>query len=1377
VIHDVPGPTLQRMYEAFVASIDGVVWEGDVESRQLTFVSPEAERMLGYPLATWLISGFWAQHLHPDDREWAIESRARAAAARGGTELEYRMLDARGRTVWVRDLVSVGEDTHAPKLCGVMIDVTERKQSEDERRAHLRFLQAMDRVNRAIQGTNDRDRMLQGVLDVVLDIFACDRAWLVSPCDPDAIAWRPMMQRTRPGTTGGVMHRVDFLMDHDMARLMRGALDADEPVASGPSVDQPVADVLVTALAVKSSLTMALRLHLGQPLMFELHQCMHPRSWTAQERRLFHEVGRRLADAVTGLTAFRDLQEGAERLRLAVKASDVGLWDWDITSGTVSYSPEYKRQLGYRDDEFSNDVDEWRRRVHPDDIDAILEGLGAYFESDQIVRETEFRMRHKDGSWRWIFSRGEVRRNATGAPVRMLGCHLDITDRKRADQERQGHVWFLESMDRVNRAIQGAIDLDQLMDDVLEATLSIFDCDRAYLVHPCDPSADTWSVLVERARPEFGTIADAHRDVPMTAEVAERFRILRTTDGPVQFGPGAAHELTKRSEEYGVRSMMATAVHPHADQAYAFGLQQCSRVRTWTADEERLLQEIGRRLADGLTSRFVLGSLRESESRLAAAQRVAHVGHWERDFVARRVTVSPEMLRIFGLGRDHPRDLDEWDALWQTVVHPDDRAHTLAALRAALQDGPRYDIEYRVVRPDGQERFLRSQGDILERDATRPRRMFGTVQDITEFRRAQDELRASESRFRVFVDHATDAFFLHGRRGEILDVNQQACDSLGYTRAELVGMGPAEIDIDTDLQSTIASRLQAGEVMAFDSRHRRKDGSTFPVEVRLRRFRMHGKQFAVALVRDITQRKEAERTVAESYSLLNAVVEGTPAAVFVKDLAGRYLMINSIGARSFGLTIEEIVGNDDQQLFPPGIADEIVEHDRRVLASGEPETMEETGTLRGVPRVFLTSRGVYRDAHGRIIGLVGFSRDITELKRLEQQFRQAQKMEAVGQLAGGIAHDFNNLLTAIIGFGEMAFNGLAADDPNRELLIEIRRAGHRAANLTRQLLAFSRKQVLRPEVVSLNTLLRDVIKLLERLISEDIEVVLSADDALGLTQIDPSQFEQAIINLAVNARDAMPQGGRLTIETGNVEIDAAHAARHQDVEPGSYVTVAVSDTGHGMDEDTRGRIFEPFFTTKAVGEGTGLGLAMVYGFVKQSGGHVEAASEPGHGTTFRILLPRVFDAEATPAPPEDAAPIPRGHETVLLVEDEEVVRNLSRRVLQSAGYTVLVARQGPEAILLAGQHDGPIHLLATDLVMPRMSGLELASQLAQTRPDMRILLMSGYPNESVISHGVPPAARLLQKPFNGGALARAVRQVLDSDSPSNGANPAPKSTA
>jgi two-component system cell cycle sensor histidine kinase/response regulator CckA len=1174
------------MYEAFVASIGGIVWEGDVESRQLTFVSKEAERVLGYPVGLWLMPGFWARHVHPDDRECAIESRRRVHSGERSREIEYRMLDPHGRVVWIRDLVSVTDGPGVLNLCGVMLDVTDRK---------------------------------------------------------------------------------------------------------------------------------------------------------------------------------RDRQEDAERLQLAVKASNIGLWDWNVAAGTVIFSREYKRQLGYEDGDFGNDVGEWRRRVHPDDIDAIEDGLRAFFESDQTARESEFRMRHKDGSWRWIFSRGEVRRAADGTPLRMLGSHLDITDRKRADQDRQAHVWFLESMDRVNRAIQGAIGLDQLMEDVLEATLSIFDCDRAVLANPCDPDADTWSVIVERARPEYARDADEYRDVPMTPDVAEQCRILRAADGPVQFGPGAAHAISARSQESGVCSMLVTAVYPHADEPSAFALHQCSRERTWTAAEERLLQVIGRRLADGLTSRFVLRSLRESEGRLAAAQRVAHVGHWERDFAGGLVTVSPELLRIFGLGPDYPRDLAGWEALWRSLVHPDDREQAASALNAALRGGERYDVEYRLQLADGQTRIVHSQGDVVDGAPGRPRRMFGTVQDITEFRRAQDELRASESRFRVFVDHATDAFFLHDRRGVILDVNQQACDSLGYTREELVGMSPQQIDLDTDFQTRIGSRLESGEVLALDSRHRRKDGTTFPVEVRLRRFRMDGRRYAVALVRDITQRKEAERALIESYNLLNAVVEGTPGAVFVKDLNGRYLMINSIGARWFGLTVDEVIGKDDRDLFPPKIADEIVEHDRRVLDSGEPQTIEESATMRGVSRVFLTSRGVYRDAQKQVIGLVGFSRDITELKRLEQQFRQAQKMEAVGQLAGGIAHDFNNLLTAIIGFGEMAFNGLAPADPNRELLSEIRRAGQRAANLTRQLLAFSRKQVLRPEVVSLNTLLCDVIKLLQRLISEDIEIALAPDDTLGLTLIDPGQFEQAIINLAVNARDAMPQGGRLDIQTRNIEIDEDYASVRDEVEPGSYVMVAVSDTGHGMDEKIRSRIFEPFFTTKDVGDGTGLGLAMVYGFVKQSGGHVEAYSEPGHGTTFRICLPRVFETEATPVAADDMAPIPKGHETVLLVEDEEVVRNLSRRVLQSAGYTVLVARHGPEAILLAGQHEGPIHLLATDLVMPRMSGLEVASQLSQSRPDMRILLMSGYPNEAVIRHGVPAGASLLQKPFNAVALARAVRHVLDAE--------------
>ena len=389
--------------------------------------------------------------------------------------------------------------------------------------------------------------------------------------------------------------------------------------------------------------------------------------------------------------------------------------------------------------------------------------------------------------------------------------------------------------------------------------------------------------------------------------------------------------------------------------------------------------------------------------------------------------------------------------------------------------------------------------------------------------------------------------------------------------------------------------------------------------------------------------------------------------------------------------------------------------------------------------------------------------EIEQREDVEAQLRQAQKMEAIGQLTGGVAHDFNNMLAIIIGNLELLLRRLPGDDPRVQGPANNALNGAMmAAELTKQLLAFARQQALQPKPTDINRCIRDMSALLRRSLGENIKIETIQTGGLWPAFVDRAQLESAIVNLAVNSRDAMGGAGKLTIETANTVLDRSYAQQHLEVTAGQYVMVAVTDTGHGMDEDTRSRIFEPFFTTKAVGEGTGLGLAMVYGFVKQSGGHVEASSVPGHGTTFRIFLPRVFDAEATPLPAEEAAPIPKGHETILLVEDEEAVRSLSRRVLQSAGYTVLVARHGPEAILLAGQHDGPIHLLATDLVMPRMSGLEVASQLAQARPDIRILLMSGYPNEAVIRHGVPAAAKLLQKPFNPGALARAVRQVLDS---------------
>jgi two-component system, cell cycle sensor histidine kinase and response regulator CckA len=370
-------------------------------------------------------------------------------------------------------------------------------------------------------------------------------------------------------------------------------------------------------------------------------------------------------------------------------------------------------------------------------------------------------------------------------------------------------------------------------------------------------------------------------------------------------------------------------------------------------------------------------------------------------------------------------------------------------------------------------------------------------------------------------------------------------------------------------------------------------------------------------------------------------------------------------------------------------------------------------------------------------------------------------MEAVGRLAGGIAHDFNNLLTVINGYGELIFNRLGPDDPNREPLAEVLRSGERATNLTRQLLAFSRKQVLQPQVVSLNALLGELRKLLRPLIGEDVELSFVPDRDLGLVKVDPAQFEQAIINLVVNARDAMPDGGTLIIETRNGEWDESFVASHAEVRRGRYVLIVVGDSGTGMDEATQARIFEPFFTTKGPAKGTGLGLAMVYGFVKQSGGHIEVDSEPGRGTTFKIYLPRADETTPAAKSARDLK-VPHGTETVLLVEDEDAVRTLARYVLRSSGYNVLEAGTGQEAVEIAMAYENAIDLLVTDVVMPGMSGRQLADSLVLTRPDIRILFMSGYTDEAILRHNVLEASiAFLQKPFSPTGLARKVREVLD----------------
>jgi len=695
-----------------------------------------------------------------------------------------------------------------------------------------------------------------------------------------------------------------------------------------------------------------------------------------------------------------------------------------------------------------------------------------------------------------------------------------------------------------------------------------------------------------------------------------------------------------------------------------------------------------------------------------------------------------------GIGRD-----ESYDDAWKSRVHPGDLDRALVAWAAALSDESEYHSEYRLRAADGSYRWNTSRGKPLRGEDGTVRWWIGTCTDIDDLVRAEQALAASEDRWRALAEAGTEAIMVHDG-ASIVDANRALAELFGYSRDELVGMEPRSLDGFGDL-GPCATR--SGEE-PYDRVCTRRDGTRIVVETSSRTCDYLGRRVCVVTMRDVTEQRRTERERDNLAQLADrsrdfiglARLDGT---VFYLNPAGRALVGLERDQPLDGVLVQDFSAPEDVELMKhrvlPTLLGEGTWHGAwRFRHFGTGDTVE-VDTLRFLVRDERTGEPRF---------IANISRDLSERNRLEEQLRHAQKMEAVARLAGGVAHDFNNILTVVRGYTQLLLDSLE-DGTAIADVAEIAAAADRASALTSQLFAFGRRDPLAPRVLNLDLIVADMERLLRRLIGEHIQLVARRTTSLGNVRADPGQIEQVIANLVVNARDAMPAGGTVTLSTANVDLRHALHDGVLSAPPGPYVRITVADTGVGIDEQTRQRIFEPFFTTKPAPEGTGLGLAMVYGIVEGLDGDLRVESRPGAGARFEVYLPRVADAVVPEPLPETGE---RGGETVLLVEDDPAVRNVVRRMLEGLGYAVVEASGAINALDLVAETAVDVDLLLTDVVMPVMSGPELSVEIRKLRPRVRVLFVSGFSDRHV-------EGSLLQKPFTVAQLGSRIRQVLDTD--------------
>jgi PAS domain S-box-containing protein len=884
------------------------------------------------------------------------------------------------------------------------------------------------------------------------------------------------------------------------------------------------------------------------------------------------------------------LRLSEERLRYTLEATNDGLWDWDLRTGIVYWSPRSYTMLGYEPDEFPVTYDVWRSLIHPDDLAACEPTVQASLETGEPF-VIEFRFKRKDGSWQWVLGRGRcVEQDTDSNPLRMLGTHLDLTERKQAEE-----------------------------------------------------------------------------------------------------------------------------------------------------------------------------ALRESEERFRLLNESSPVGMFRTDEKGAVLYTNPQWRRITGLTLEESLGFG-----WTKALHPDDIGRILEDWGECLREEKGYSGEFRFLAASGEVRWVYTSTAPIRSACGEVVGHVGMNQEITERKRVE----AERARLIDILETTSDFVSTSTPHGRLTYLNRAGMRMLGWPEDESIA-GRHIPDVHPDwayqliktegIPAAIAHGVWEGETALLSF-----GGKEIPVSqvIMARKSPAGNVEYLSTIIRDITERKDAELAIIAERNKAQAYLEVANVIFVALDTSGIVTLINRKGCDLLGYREEEILGKSWFDHFLPTELREPVKAVFRQIVNDDLTPVEHyenpVRTRDGEERMIAWHNSILRGDQGEVLGTLSCGEDVTDRRQLEEQYRQAQKMEAIGQLAGGVAHDFNNLLQVIQGNTEIALNETGLQSTVRDELAEVTNAASRATALVRQLLAFSRRQLLKLEHLALDEVVHELAKMLKRVISENIALNIRSVPDLKVVNADRGQIEQVVMNLCVNARDAMPDGGEITVSIENAELDGAYCEDHAWARPGRFVLIRVVDTGCGLDAETVNRIFEPFFTTKAAGQGTGLGLATVYGIVRQHDGMLHVESEVGVGSTFKVYFPAIETAPVIPMG-KTSPPPQGGTETILLAEDDKAVRELTLRILEHAGYTVFTAENGEEAIRIFDAHMDDIDLAFLDVVMPKLGGRAVFAHIQKTRTKTRVLFASGYTTDFGHTDFVLDAGiQLIHKPCHSEDLLRKVREVLDS---------------